>query len=90
MANKKSFIAPKPAPPKPVKYVGMFKRVIVPEANTWFEQGETKEVPGELADRLLQQPANWEEGKKADESKPKKKADEPEPVEEGEPEEDTE
>lgn len=95
MARKKGgYVAPQPQGPKSVTYIGMFPRVWVPEAGMHVAQSETVEVPGDLADRLLEQPANWSEGRQpkpqADEPEvDSTQADEPDPEEEG-PEEESE
>ena len=89
--SKGGFVAPKPSGPKAVTYIGMYQRVFVPEAGVWVEQGETKEIPGDLADRLLEQAANWAEGEASAPDKTEAPPTEPEadPDEEG-PEEETE
>jgi hypothetical protein len=93
--KKGGYVAPKPAGPQPITYIGMFPRVWVPEADMHVEQGETVQMPGDLVDRLLEQTDNWSKGRTptpppADEPEGEaNEADEPDPEEEG-PEEETE
>ena len=69
--------APKPADTE-VKYVGSQAKVFIPSwKEQWIAQGEIITVPAELAERLCDQPANWELVEKAAAPKPKPEKKEP-------------
>lgn len=79
------FMQEAPRPEKLLRYIGREKAVFIAEApeKGLVEWGETVSVEGSLADRLLDQPTNWELA-------PKKAKPKPVPEPEPEPEDDEE